>query len=313
MTPRPAEISVVIPTRNRRALLATTLRGVLQQRDVEFEVIVVDEASTDDTPSFLAALDDRRLRTVRHDMPKGVAAARNRGGIEARGEWIAYLDDDDLWAPDKLAAQLQAAESVGRDWAYSGAVNIIDNCKIVHGSPPLSPDDVVAALPRYDAIPGGGSNVLVRRTTWRRAGFFDTRLRNTEDWEMWIRLSKLGRPACVSRPLVARRLHRSNSSQDIVEIVRGAKLIESIHGSKADWGQLHLWMAESCQRNRQHRAALAQYLRAAAYGQWRPVVAEFKAIARRRLLPASRAGDQRAVPEDSWRAEASTWLRAFQT
>ena len=100
-------VSVVIPTRNRTALLAMTLRSVLRQRDVTLEVIVVDEAaSTDDTGARLAAIRDPRLRVIHHDAPRGLPAARNHGAEEARGEWLAFIDDDDLWAPDKIGAIL---------------------------------------------------------------------------------------------------------------------------------------------------------------------------------------------------------------
>ena len=92
------DVSVVVPTRNRSALLPVTLRSVLAQRDVDVEVIVVDGASTDDTPAVLAALADARLRVVWQDAPDGAASARNRGAAEARGEWLAFVDDDDLWS-----------------------------------------------------------------------------------------------------------------------------------------------------------------------------------------------------------------------
>jgi glycosyltransferase involved in cell wall biosynthesis len=100
------DVSVVVPTRNRSALLELTLRSVLCQRDVDLELIVVDEGSTDDTPTMLAAVADSRLRVIRNDTPRGVSAARNRGAASARADWVAFLDDDDLWAPDKLTRQL---------------------------------------------------------------------------------------------------------------------------------------------------------------------------------------------------------------
>src|SRR5688572_6566741 len=133
------DVSVVVPTRNRSTLLMRTLRSVLRQQDVEFEVIVVDEASTDDTPAMLAALDDPRVRVIRHEVPLWLAAARNRGAAEARGEWLAFVDDDDLWAPDKLVRQVHAAQDAGREWVYTGAVNF-DGCRIVSSQPPLPPD-----------------------------------------------------------------------------------------------------------------------------------------------------------------------------
>lgn len=103
------DVSIVIPTRNRAVFLSHALKSALRQRDVTFEVIVVDEASTDQTPTLLAAVDDRRVRVIRHDVVRGLPAARNHGADAARGDWLAFLDDDDLWAPDKLLRQLEAA------------------------------------------------------------------------------------------------------------------------------------------------------------------------------------------------------------
>src|ERR1044071_9490294 len=170
------QVTIVIPTRNRRALLAMTLRSVLRQQRVDLEVIVVDEASSDDTASTLAAVTYTRLRIIRHDTPHGLSAARNHGAYEARGHWLTFVDDDDLWAPDKVVCQIEAAEAAGRDWVYTGSVNI-EGWRIVHSRPPLAPEDTVAALPRFNAIPGGGSNVMWRRSMWMRVGPFDTRFR----------------------------------------------------------------------------------------------------------------------------------------
>jgi hypothetical protein len=303
------DVSVVVPTRNRSALLSMTLRSVLRQQDVDIEVIVVDEASTDDTPAVLAALGDARVRVIHHETPRGVSSARNRGAAHACGEWLAFLDDDDLWAPDKLTQQLHAAQAVGRDWAYAGSVNITDHCRIVYGRPPLLPEEVMAALPRYNAIPGGGSNVVVRRTTWLQAGPFDTRLRNTEDWEMWIRLAKHGPPACVCSPLIGYRVHNSNSSLDIAEIVRGTKLIETMHQTTANWGGLHRWMAESCLRRGQRGAALGQFAKAAIRGEVLGVVSDLGAILRRRVAPRAPTSAESTSSSDAWITTAAAWLR----
>jgi glycosyltransferase involved in cell wall biosynthesis len=175
------------------------LHSALRQRGVDFEVLVIDEGSTDDTPAVLAAVVDTRLRVIRHDTPQGVSSARNHGGAEARGEWLAFLDDDDLWAPDKLTRQLEAARDARRDWAYTGSVNIGEHGRMLSGRPPLPPGEVAHSLRRYNAIPGGGSNVVVRRTTWVEAGPFDTRLRNTPG-EAWAARLCVQPAARVSGP-----------------------------------------------------------------------------------------------------------------
>ena len=134
-----ATVAVVVPTRNRRRLLALTLRSVLAQAGVDLEVIVVDEASTDDTVEWLTTVADERIRLVRHATPQGVASARNHGAALADADWLAFVDDDDLWAPDKLSEQLRAAEACRADWVYTGSVNIAESCRIVYGRPPLTP------------------------------------------------------------------------------------------------------------------------------------------------------------------------------
>ena len=153
---------------------------------------------------------------------------------------------------------------------------------------------------------------MVRRTTWQRAGPFDTRLRNTEDWEMWIRLAKLGPPACVSSPLMARRLHTTNSSLDIAEVVRGTKLIEAMHHTRADWGRLHWWMAQSSLRTGQRRAAVAEFLKAAVRGEARLVASDLGTILRRRMGSILRTEKEESSPPDPWIAMAAAWLHEFR-
>ena len=117
------EVSVVVSTQNRWPLMArTSLRAALLQEDVELEVLVVDDGSDERAPGDLPGLDDPRVRVLRHDAPLGVASARNAGIREARGAWVALLDDDDVWAPRKLRSQVDAAAAAGAGFAYSGAV-----------------------------------------------------------------------------------------------------------------------------------------------------------------------------------------------
>lgn len=111
-------VSVVIPTRNRLTLLAQTLHTVLAQQ-VELEVIVVDEGSSDLTPGWLASRGDPRVRTIRHDEPRGLPAARNAGAALARGRWVAFVDEDDLWLPDKLEGATRCP-AMNPTWLLNG-------------------------------------------------------------------------------------------------------------------------------------------------------------------------------------------------
>jgi len=306
------QVTIVIPTRNRRALLAMTLRSVLRQQRVDLEVIVVDEASSDDTASTLAAVTDTRLRIIRHDTPQGLSAARNHGAYEARGHWLTFVDDDDLWAPDKVVCQIEAAEVAGRDWVYTGSVNI-EGWRIVHSRPPLSPEDTVAALPRFNAIPGGGSNVMWRRSMWMRVGPFDTRFRGGEDWEMSIRSARHGPPAWVRRPLIAKRVHETNMFLNVSEIIRATRLIEELHQTDVNWGKVHRWLAERYLRSGQRAAALAQFARAAMKGELGGVAEDLSRLVARRLhRHAATSPHPTETVADPWAAEATAWLRELQ-
>lgn len=300
------DASVILPTRNRRALLTTTLRSVLGQGDVELEVIVVDDASTDDTPEVLGALDEPRVRVLRNEASVGPNAARNLGARAAEGRWVAFVDDDDLWAPDKLAAQLRAAEETGRDWAYAGSVNVNEQLEVVHGIPPPSPKHVVAEVRRYNPIPASASNVAILRTSFAAAGGFNDELRTCEEWDLWIRLADAGPPAWVPEPLVAYRMHPGNAILDVEGLIAGARRLEELHGTRIDWGHFHRWLAQLCLRGGRRGAALRQYGRAALHGEGREVGGELVHLARAAL--ARRAG--REPPPGTRRADAGWEDRA---
>src|SRR4051794_37222555 len=92
------QVSVILPTHNRSSMLRQALRSALDQERVDLEVIVVDDGSTDDTQEVLSRTYDERLSVIHNERPVGVARARNAAISRARGEWVAFLDDDDLWA-----------------------------------------------------------------------------------------------------------------------------------------------------------------------------------------------------------------------
>ena len=221
------------------------------------------------------------------------------------------MDDDDVWAPDKLARQVRAAEEADSDWVYVGAVTVGEGLATVSGRPPPSPPAVMAALPRFNPVPGGGSNVVLRRDMFQRVGGFDERVAPCEDWELWARLAREGPPASVSAPLMGYRVHASTMSLDVEGTVRAARTIERLHSTSVDWGRIHRWLAESCLRNERHLAALGQFARAAASGQAAGVASDLVDIARRRIARATgRRSDPQAAPD--WASGAAWWLRDLE-
>jgi len=171
------------------------------------EVVVVDDGSVDETPRRLAELGDPRVRTIRVDDGRGVGAARNSGIATARGEWIAFLDDDDIWSPRKLRTQLDAATAADGSFAYAGAVLLDSSLRAVHSSPAPPPEELPETIRAFNPIPAGSSNVLARTDLLRRVGGFDERLHQLADWELWIRLVGGGRPVACDEPLVGYMQH----------------------------------------------------------------------------------------------------------
>ena len=208
------KVSVVIPTHNRRDLLGRTLSTVLCQTHRDLEVIVVDDGSTDDTLPFLSTVRDPRLVVLRNPAPQGVALARNCALAECNGSFVAFIDDDDLWAPDKIRAQLAAIESTrGAQWSYVGAVVVDERLRLLRWQrvPPAA--GLTRRLLEANVIPGGASGVLASRRALSESGWFDPSLSTSADWDMWIRLSVVAPAAPVDRALLCYLRHDSMSTR----------------------------------------------------------------------------------------------------
>jgi Glycosyl transferase family 2 len=296
-------VSVVIPTRDRWPLLLQAVRTALGQRSVDLEAIVVDDGSIDAYGATVATSDDPRVRVLRHGSPRGVAAARNAGARSARGVWLAFLDDDDVWAPDKLAAQLEAARAADAAWAYAGAVEIDDSGEVLGGVPPLPPSTLVSALRRRNPMPAGSSNVVVSSEAFRSAGGFDERLRHLADWDLWLRLADIGMPACVPEPLVAYRLHPSQATLDTTGMLAEARVLQERHGIELN--SVRRWLAWSHLRGGRRGAAALAYARAATAGDLTSLARV--AVAMLHPRPTSLARQRGADPD--WASPARTWVR----
>ncbi len=260
----PPIVSVVIPTHNRRRLVLRTIRSVLAQEARDFEVLVVDDGSTDGTSDAVSLLNDARIAVLRNDHPVRVAAARNMGANAANGTWIALLDDDDLWSPQKLRQQLAALERTGRHWVYAGVVEIDENDQLLGGEPPPSSDELVKGLTDRNLMPAGCSNVVVRGDVFRDVGGFDNGLRHLADWDLWMRLARSGPPACTPYPLVAYRIHTGQATLDPNGMIAEGRILEARHGANVN--SIRRWMAWSHLRRGERRQAVRAYVRAALAG-----------------------------------------------
>jgi glycosyltransferase involved in cell wall biosynthesis len=205
------------------------LESALAQEDVTLEAIVVDDGSSDDTAEVLERHPDERVRLVRHSTSRGPAAARNAGIGVARGEWVAFLDDDDLWAPFKLRDQLEVAGRTGASFLYSAAIKVDEALRPRADLPAPDPSDLLERLVDHNVIPSI-SGVLAKRSLLSEVGGFDTRLAMLADWDMWLRLAREGVPAASTRPAVAYVVHRRGmSSQGLAASRREHRLIARRH------------------------------------------------------------------------------------
>jgi glycosyltransferase involved in cell wall biosynthesis len=197
-------VSVVIPTFDRAEVVRHAVDSVCTQRDAAFDVTVVDDGSTDGTAAVLEREFGARVQVVR-TAHRGVAAARNLGVARSRGDLIAFLDSDDLWLPDKLAAQVDffahhpAAEICQTDeiWIRNGTRV---NPRVRHRKP--SGDIFLASLPLCLVSP---SAVMLRRRLFERLGGFDESLPACEDYDLWLRIARDTPIWLIDRPLVIKR------------------------------------------------------------------------------------------------------------
>lgn len=312
-------VTVVIPTRNRSWLLRQTLGTVLTQRGVDVDVVVVDEGSTDDTPEMLRRLAPDRLTVLRHEQAKGVSAARNAGIAAATGGWVAFLDDDDIWAPAKLKAQLEALRPAPEaEWACAGAVLVNDRLQLQSAERTPIVSTVADRLLAHNVIPGGASGVIARTDLVRQVGGFDEALSNLADYDLWIRLGQASALVAVDRPLVGYRVHHSGMAHNVRRAEGELDYVEhkyvtarreagvAIQREKFLWyfGALYLRQGNRVQAMRIHRDIALRYRDRPVYalglvvggGVWPSAVQRVRDQARGRHLP------------PSWRREAESWI-----
>ena len=221
-------VSVIIPTRDRIEHVRRALASVRSQRDVELEAVVVDDGSQDSGAAALAALAADGVRVVRNPRSRAPAGARNVGIDAARGEWVAFLDDDDFWAPDKLRCQLEALRRSGAQWAWSGAAYVAGDGEFIWGELAPTPDAARRQIPSGTVIPAGASNVIARRSLLLDLGGFDERIFHLPDWDMWLRLMLADVGASHPEPHVAYVQHGGMlSHRHSAALRRDVELIEA--------------------------------------------------------------------------------------
>lgn len=200
-------VSVVIPTRDRVDHLRRAADSVLKQSQDDLELIIVDDASEDGTAAYLAELASRdsRVRTVRNAVARGGAGARNDGISRSRGQWIAFLDDDDEWLPEKLQRQLHMLQNTPSAVACSCDFVMrfsSGRSKVVQVTPNATLQQLL-----FENQLGSASLCICSSRVLKEIGGFDARLRSAQDQDLWARVRQRGDVAVCGEALVLYRAH----------------------------------------------------------------------------------------------------------
>ncbi len=211
-------ISVIIPVYNGENTISETIESVLNQTISDFELIVINDGSKDSTLDIIASIQEPRLKVFSYTNA-GVAASRNRGFSHASGDFIAFLDADDLWTPDKLEAQLRALqENPTAAVAYSWTDHIDESSQFLSSGPHATlSGDIYANLLTGNFL-SNGSNVLIRAQALAEVGGFDQSLTHAEDWDMWIRLAARYHFVAVPLPQILYRVYANSASFNTAKI-----------------------------------------------------------------------------------------------
>jgi glycosyltransferase involved in cell wall biosynthesis len=208
-------VSVVLPTHNGARYLAESIESVLRQTHVNLELIIVDDASIDATPEIVAlyAEQDGRVRTIRHEKNVKLPAALNSGFRIARGEYLTWTSDDNLYRPEAIAEMLDVLEhDSGVDLVYSDYSDIDDTGRVIRSIRVHPPEK----LAHTNSV---GVCFLYRRRVYEVLGDYNPAYLLVEDYEYWVRASAVFRLRPIHRDLYLRRLHESSLTARFHELV----------------------------------------------------------------------------------------------
>lgn len=210
----PPAVSVVIVAYNKADTLADAINSVLEQTCRDFEVLVVDDGSTDDTAERVKVYGDK----IRY-LPKkngGTGSARNLGIARSQGRFVAFLDGDDLWLPRKLELQMMAFErEPGLAAVQCGAYCVDPSLKVIEKRLCAPAQDTLLDFLLFRNMPAFASCVVVRKEIFDRIGGFGTDLVILSDWDMCCRLARAGTLRSVPEPLVLYRQYPNNQSRSV--------------------------------------------------------------------------------------------------
>jgi glycosyltransferase involved in cell wall biosynthesis len=225
------KVSVIIPTYNRPELLSRALLSVLVQTFQDFEIIVVDDGDKESAESMVLGFSDNRIYYIKNNPSKqGGGATRNRGIKEARGEFTAFLDDDDEWIPQKLNVQMAQFASVGSDVAF--CFSALTNVYPDHEEPTVVEDGIrdfsEIALARFNGFLT--STLVIRKSALDEVGGFDETLPSHQEPELIIRITRRYKGVGINEPLVRMNMTpREHIGGSVARRIQGREMLIAKH------------------------------------------------------------------------------------
>jgi len=242
-----AEVAVVIPTYNQAQYIGSTIESVQLQTFTDWELFVIDDGSADNTAEIVRRfLGDKRIHYQRQQNAER-AVARNRGVEKSIAPYIAFLDADDLWHPEKLAKQVRALTAqpdVGLVYTLADTIDPAGNRLQKSGRLPTHSGRVFDQLLRSNFIIN--SSVLLRRSLLMKVGLFDTHLPvfGSEDWDLWLRIARQYPVCVVDRELTFYRVHPENTSYDHI-LKSGLAVVEKLYSGSERLPDSHVTRSEA--------------------------------------------------------------------
>jgi glycosyltransferase involved in cell wall biosynthesis len=236
-------VSVIIPNYNQAQYVSSSITSVLKQTYPNYEIIVVDDGSTDNSRKVLSKF-DRKIRYIWQEN-KGLAGARNTGIQAAKGKYVGLLDADDEWLPTYLEEMVSFADQNPEAGVFYCQAQAMDSdgkdLPQIFGGPVLPPEQIYQTILRANFIIP--TTILMRRQVITQAGLFDQSLRSCEDWDLWLRLLPTHEIIGKKDVLVKYRIHGTSLSTDPTGMQKATKLVVEKHFGHED-GDWKTWSFE---------------------------------------------------------------------
>jgi glycosyltransferase involved in cell wall biosynthesis len=262
------ELSVVLPTYNRVRYLRAAIDSVFSQTFTDWELIVADDGSEGGTAAYVAALANQpKVKVLRLAHTGNPGAVRNAACRAAQGEYIAFLDSDDVWLPEKLALQVASLRShPEREWSHTAFAVIGESGELLSGTRsrwwPAANGWILESLVKMETVIAT-SSVIVKRRLLGQVGGFDTKLRMCEDYDLFLRLAGLSAMDGIRETLLLKRRHAENYTDDAIALEDRGSALEKMLAVSTDRS-----LRAALHRERAKVAAGLARSQAIAGGRW---------------------------------------------